>query len=704
MFKFNLKLVLSLAGILGFGLVSAQHTHEIKCATDEIYHEYYSKNPAAKSILENAKMQMAELKKNPQTKAGAVVKIPVVVHVIHMYGEENISKAQIDDQIRILNEDFRRLNADAANTRQVFQGVAADFEVEFVLAKKDPQGNCTDGIVRVYSPLTEDARDNVKAVSYWPSDRYLNVWVVKSIRNFSNDNTGITLGYAQFPWDRASRPTTDGIVVRADYFGSIGTAGNNNSAGRTTTHEVGHWLGLFHTFQGGCFGSGGFVEDVDDTPPAAGPNYGCNPNINSCSNDNPNLPDQIENYMDYSNGSCQNMFTQGQKEVSQFVFQLYRPLIITQANAVFTGVDNVNNNPLCAPKADMNFAPYFVCAGDQITLSDVSWGGAISNYTWTLPGATPSTSNQANPSVTYHAPGIYDVTLTASNASGSSNITRVGKVIVRNPNGDFGAPYSEGFELSAGLPNGFATETNDTSWRWKVVNSAARTGNRSILILINENEEANKFSSLILPNIVLNSVGAPVLKFWNAHARRGGTSTDRLRIYGSTDCGKTWFLITQRAGVSLSSAPDFNGADFIPTQDQWREQTVLLANWQSAPSFSLKFEAQSDAGNNIYIDDINITSANSVENLELGSEIKIFPNPFNSSTQVAFNLINEAKVAISVTDITGKEIYTRAESLYSSGDQSFELSSENGFVSNGIYLVNISINGKVYTRKLVLNR
>ncbi|MGM3268090.1 hypothetical protein ACS2UZ_27255, partial [Bacillus cereus group sp. BC255] len=87
------------------------------------------------------------------------------------------------------------------------------------------------------------------------------------------------------------------------------------------------------------------------------PNYGCNPNINSCNNDNPNLPDQIENYMDYSNGSCQNMFSQGQKDVTQFVFQLYRPLIITQANAVFTGVDNPNNNPLCAPKADMDFQP-----------------------------------------------------------------------------------------------------------------------------------------------------------------------------------------------------------------------------------------------------------------------------------------------------------------------------------------------------------
>ena len=205
-----------------------------------------------------------------------------------------------------LNEDYRRLNADTADTRSIFKSVAADVEVEFQLARLDPSGNCTEGITRTYSTLTNNASNNVKSLISWNNKRYLNIWVVASINIPGGPNN--VLGYAYQPVSGGNNPTFDGVVIRHDQVGTIGTAASptlgGENFGRTLTHEVGHYLGLDHTFDGRCFGGDG----CGDTPPAADPNYGCPTGINSCSNDAPNLPDQIENYMDYSDGGCQNMY------------------------------------------------------------------------------------------------------------------------------------------------------------------------------------------------------------------------------------------------------------------------------------------------------------------------------------------------------------------------------------------------------------
>jgi hypothetical protein len=165
--------------------------------------------------------------------------IPVVVHVIHDGGTNNISDAQIQTQIDILNEDFRKKMGTNG------YGAGVDTEVEFCLAKKDPQGKCTNGIVRINSPLSNHQtyqRSQLKLLSYWDNTRYLNMYIVKNI----NSGSGI-LGYSSFP---GGPPDEDGIVIRHDYFGKIGTA--SASLGRTTTHEIGHWFGLYHTFNNGC--------------------------------------------------------------------------------------------------------------------------------------------------------------------------------------------------------------------------------------------------------------------------------------------------------------------------------------------------------------------------------------------------------------------------------------------------------------------
>ncbi len=228
------------------------------------------------------------------------ITIPVVVHVVYNKPDENISSAQIRSQIRVLNRDFQARNPDRKKTPEVWKGLVASAGIRFALAKKAPDGRGTSGITRtktLQASFGDD--DGVKSattggVDPWPTDKYLNIWVC---------NLQPWLGYAQFPGGPAA---TDGVVVLYSAFGTSGTATDPFNLGRTATHEIGHWLNLRHIW--------GDTEDcsgtdlVDDTPNAAGPNYGkpTFPHI-SCKN-GPN-GDMFMNYMDYVDDNSMFMLT-----------------------------------------------------------------------------------------------------------------------------------------------------------------------------------------------------------------------------------------------------------------------------------------------------------------------------------------------------------------------------------------------------------
>ena len=270
----------------------------------------------------NRSLKMMEIERHTNDylegheRVDGVITIPVVVHVVWNTAAENISDAQIQSQIDILNEDFRRLNTDASNTPADFQGIAADSEIEFCLATVDPNGASTNGITRTQTSVTAfSTNDAVKFNSSggkdaWPASDYLNIWVC--------DISGGILGYAQFPGGSAA---TDGVVNDYQYFGNIGTATAPFDLGRTCTHEIGHWLNLRHIWgDGNCS-----VDDfVNDTPTADGPNYtggACTyPGPNSCNDGAGDLPDMFQNYMDYSDDGCMNLFTLGQKARMRALF------------------------------------------------------------------------------------------------------------------------------------------------------------------------------------------------------------------------------------------------------------------------------------------------------------------------------------------------------------------------------------------------
>jgi len=260
--------------------------------------------------------------------------IPVVVHVIHRGGPENISDAQVKSQIDVLNRDYRKKNPDTSKVPAPFKPLAADAFVEFVLASKDPTGQPTTGITRTQTSVAEFGSDNAMKFTAqgghdaWDATRYLNIWVCPELM----DGANTLLGYAQFP---GGLPATDGVAIIHNAFGTTGTATAPFNGGRTATHEVGHWLDLFHIWgdQVGC----NTDDNVADTPRQDRENFGkpSFPHI-TCSN-SPN-GDMFMNYMDYVDDEAMFMFTPGQVQRVRATLAGPRSTIGKPAVAAMAGV------------------------------------------------------------------------------------------------------------------------------------------------------------------------------------------------------------------------------------------------------------------------------------------------------------------------------------------------------------------------------
>lgn len=323
-----------------------------------------------------------------------VILIPVVVHIVYRTASENLSDAQVQSQIAVLNEDFRRLNADTVNTPSLFRGVAADAQIQFCLATRDPLGNPTSGITRTQTTKTSFSvyTDDVKFSSQggrdaWPTDQYLNIWVCNL--------AGGVLGYAQFPGGGPA--STDGVVIGYQYFGRGGSAQAPYNKGRTATHEVGHWLNLRHIWGDAQCGD----DFVSDTPVQEQANYGC-PSFPhpTCGN----TSDMFMNFMDYTDDACMNLFTQGQKARMRAVLTApngYRASILssqgcappgggcsgtqtlTASSGTFSdgsGSSNYQNNSDCrwliqppnALSITLTFSNFSLLSGDSVIVYDGS--------------------------------------------------------------------------------------------------------------------------------------------------------------------------------------------------------------------------------------------------------------------------------------------------------------------------------------------
>lgn len=296
-----------------------------RCGTMPYLEQLKKRNPLIVEQLqknENALNALQSINKPALTTTIRIV--PVVVHLIWHEPEENLCDAIIESQIEVLNEDYSRLNSDTVNTPEVFKASAGVSQIKFVLANRDPNGNVTTGIVRSYSDSVsflfgnEMKFDSLGGQNAWDADRYMNIWVCNL--------NGSVLGYATLPG--TANAGEDGLVIASKAFGrfSYDPAGKYN-LGRTTTHEAGHWLNLYHTWGddgGGCSGT----DYVMDTPNQDNYTFGC-PDFpeKSCGNG----PDgnMFMNYMDYTDDKCMNLFTTGQVTRMEYALDSLRTSILS---------------------------------------------------------------------------------------------------------------------------------------------------------------------------------------------------------------------------------------------------------------------------------------------------------------------------------------------------------------------------------------
>ncbi len=612
--------------------------------------------------------------------------IPVVVHVIHNYGYENIPKSQILDAIEHLNKSFQNLWDDSVDVNPPFKPIIADCQIEFKLAQIDPNGNCTDGITRTVSSLTYTASDNVKPLSNWPSNKYFNIWVVQDIASGA-------AGYAYYP---GINPSVDGVVIRADYFG-VGS----NYAIRSMTHEAGHWLNLPHTW--GSTNDPGLPQNcsnddfVSDTPNTIGvANFSCNYNQITC-----NSLDNVENYMDYA--GCHYMFTQGQKlrmHAALNSSQGGRNNLHTGNNLIATGTD-LNYIPVaCIPQADFNKDARFICEGSSVNFKDYTWKGDPTTWQWDFPGGTPSSSTDQNPVITYNTAGTYDVTLTVTNSAGSDTYVASSIINVSPATGQHSIPYYESFETIT-FPGTEWLIDNEAGNTWQLTTTAAKTGSNSVRIINHSGNGAGTIDALVTPGYDLTNIINATMTFELAFAVRSTSSTDQLKVYASSTCGEFWAIRYTKSGTALSTA-GLVSASFVPTANQWRQETVNLnsVSYNNKPNIRFKFEYTQNSGNNIYIDDINITGTSTVgiQDVEFLATVNIYPNPSASNATTDFKLSEPNLVKVDILDISGRTVSTIANGYHVPGNYTYQISNE---ISAGTYFIRYTIGSNTITKKFI---
>ncbi len=604
-----------------------------------------------------------------------VYTIPIVFHIVHEYGAENITDAQVYDEMQVLNRDYRLLNSDTNLIVPQFDSLKADAYIEFKLATKDPWGNCTNGIEHIYSHETTQGDDNSK-LNQWHRSQYLNVWVVSSMDN------GLA-GYSFYPSAvTGTRFYADGVIILSGYIGSIGTSSPNTS--RCLTHEIGHYLGLSHTW--GSTNNPGVAcgdDEIADTPVTKGYSTCA---LNAAHVCNPSIIENVQNYMEYS--YCSEMFTIDQVAAMRYNLTntvSNRSSLITDSVHQITGID-VLSPPLCTPVADFYASKKFLCQGASVQFHDASWRATVNTRSWTFEGGNPATSTAINPTVTFDTPGYKKVTLSVTNATGTDTKTEESYLYVSPLWGDFTGPFSN--DLESGTADWFLIDNpENNAQRFQLANGVGYNNSRCFKLNNYKNtQDALEFTddwfydkrlggnvdALISPSFNLTNTSNVSVSFKYAYATNGTILTtvgankadivEQLKIYVSKNCGDTWQLKKTIVGAELLTAGFAGGVDFTPNApNQWKTCTFTYAAGSSdfETRFKLEYTA-SDKSNNFYVDEFNVNGALGLFTNDINDmELNVYPNPLSPSEIINVSyMAGESPVELTLRDLQGKIVYS----------------------------------------------
>lgn len=602
-----------------------------------------------------------------RTQSTGTYRIPVVVHIIHK-GEAigsttNISDAQIASQIAVLNKDFNRLNTDASDTPEEFQLVAGSMDIEFILAEQTPQGFPTNGIIRVQGSQNQWSiydDEALKAQSYWPAEDYLNIWVA--------DLSSTLLGYAQFPIsnldgleDAEDNRLTDGIVVDYSVVGSRDDGSfnltSNFNRGRTATHEIGHFFGLRHIWGDDDGDCGGNNDYVDDTPDQGDNSSGCpSGSQTSCG-----VQTMFQNYMDYTNDVCMNLFTQ--EQVGRMITVLEnsprRKSLLSS-----TGLNEVYDNDLGIVSV-LNPTPS-LCKGPFIPSLKVKNYGTNSlntariqvtvnnnvvetkNVSFENPLAISSEMEITFNSINGLASGKYDVQFTVQQVNGVADqgIQNNTSSVITTVPFDSGLPLLETFEMVPSTWNITNTDAGKT-WTTQLAPKNTPSNSAAYLNFFQYTEADGQADQITTPVFDLSVATSPYLYFDVAYANRAAFN-DGLKVFVLEACESDVSNGTElyfKSGSSLATTSPWSTA-FSPTgEEDWRREIIDLSQFKGRSQIQLAFVAINDNGNNLYLDNVTVVME-VYENIAISKVINPSPVMCEENAQPSIVLTNVGSVAV----------------------------------------------------------
>jgi PKD repeat protein len=712
------------AALLTSSLFAQQQRPIIPCYTDEAIKHYRLTHPkeAALDDIERSKSTVTPEYAARQSGGNTVQSptpyvldtIPIVFHILHQGGTENVSDAVIRQAVAEINRVYTKSTSDSASIDPYMAPYEGKVNYIFQLATKDPSGNCTNGITRHFDTNTDwDQSTYANYIYTWNRAKYVNVYIVREICSGGapcSQSGGIIVGYTNGIGGTGTA-SIDAIVYNSSFL----TGAN----ARSLAHELGHHLSLPHTFgatntPGTCL-SGGMSDDflatanpaaattgvTDDTPKYAGAFSTCPPGSpNACDVSN---HANVQNIMDYS--SCPLNFTNGQaKRIHNLLGSTYasRSTLISAANKVAVGL---RNPAVCVPVANFHASTLIACTGAPITFSDSSANATVTSWNWSFPGGTfvgGTTATDSMPKVSYAVAGTYAVSYTAATSAGSNSITKTSYVTINSNVATYGA-YVESFE-SATVPGTDWAVSNNASTDWAINTTAAATGTKCVYI-DNFSNTANNVSHLISPSYNISGFTTPKFSFRMAYQQQVSTNTDKLQVLSSTDCEATWTSRFARTGSALANVTPPSGFPLAPTPAQFATYTVNIGALAGSTNVRFKFDFTAGAGgpgNYIFIDDINVyDAAVGIEAFETKIGLDIYPNPSSGVVNIDFALNEKHNVAISVTDLLGRTVESISSKQYPVGDVKLAIAEKTTYAP-GVYLVNLNIDGNMISKKIVI--
>ena len=670
--------------------------------------------------------------------------IPVVFHILYNTSAENITDTQVMEALSQLNMDWARTNTDTTNTPAAFKPLAANMYVQFCLAQKDPSGAATTGIIHKSTTSTGfTSDDKIKQSANggddpWDVNKYLNIWI--------GNLTGGLLGYGNFP----PINTTSGTVV---HYITVGSLANPNSLGgaygqgRTLSHEIGHCFGLYHIWgddAGACTGS----DQIADTPNMADATSGCPSGVvtDACMAGQDSPPStygsnvapgrMYQNFMDYTDDLCYNMFTLGQQTAVQSTISNY---LITIANNAVTVCSapvalDAGISSIVAPTGNYcvaTFTPVVVLENfgtTTLTSCKVNYNldgspNTVYNWTGSLTSGQTATITLTSTTTTVGT-HTFSATTSAPNGGTDGNTSNDQSKNVFNI-GTTGAslPVTEGFEATTFPPAGWSQSNSPTnSLAWQQNTSYGSGSSKSAYFNNCGPSDTTHGLHDRLKTITYDFSSATStagMTFDVGYSPYEATSyCDTLVVYYSTNCGTTWTKVYQKGGTTLASVScvmsntttcgayaDATTGCFVPkTASAWRNDLINLGMLAGQPSVMFAFENITDYGNNLFIDNINIKATNatsSVNEINLIEQVSVYPNPSNGTLSVSINSNNIGKVDVRICNLLGESIMQQSDNSSTAKTFKFDLTN----LPNAVYFVAIKTDmGGNIIKKVILSR